>query len=292
MTTSVPTVDWVAAQEALRDMVGRVTAMLRTITEPDADCLGRWKLSDLAVHLSQAWVVVPALARNDLSVVPDAVPSLAGLEPEATSFLGDVRELTTMTVAGVDSEPERDLKVLADRIEERAAAFFVDIAGTSAHEPRPWLVEGAVVDRSVLTCHLLNETIVHGYDIAVTAGRRFPVQRSYATLVLVGFIIPVIRAIDPRALVNQERAAGLQATFEVHLRGGRSAAFILDDGEVRVESSEHRHIDCHISADPWTMLLVAWGRKSQWPAIATGKFLAWGRKPWLGPKFATLINTL
>jgi hypothetical protein len=34
---------------------------------------------------------------------------------------------------------------------------------------------------------------------------------------------------------------------------------------------------------------VAWSRQSQWSAIAKGKLLAWGRKPWLGPRFKGLI---
>jgi hypothetical protein len=41
-------------------------------------------------------------------------------------------------------------------------------------------------------------------------------------------------------------------------------------------------VDCHTSADAAALLLVAWGRQSQSEAIARGKLLAWGRKPWLG----------
>jgi hypothetical protein len=36
-----------------------------------------------------------------------------------------------------------------------------------------------------------------------------------------------------------------------------------------------------ISADPAALLLVLYKRRSQWPAIARGKLLAWGRRPWL-----------
>jgi hypothetical protein len=39
--------------------------------------------------------------------------------------------------------------------------------------------------------------------------------------------------------------------------------------------------DVSISADPAALLLVLYKRRSQWPAIARGKLLAWGRRPWL-----------
>ncbi|MCA1696534.1 MAG: hypothetical protein LC749_18430 [Actinobacteria bacterium] len=56
-----------------------------------------------------------------------------------------------------------------------------------------------------------------------------------------------------------------------------------------VEPSSRR-VDCHISADPVAFLLVVWNRQSQWTAIAKGKLMAWGRKPWLGPQFRPLMR--
>jgi hypothetical protein len=37
-------------------------------------------------------------------------------------------------------------------------------------------------------------------------------------------------------------------------------------------------------------MMIFWGRKDQWSAIATGKLMAWGRKPWLGFRFKSLIR--
>jgi hypothetical protein len=44
-----------------------------------------------------------------------------------------------------------------------------------------------------------------------------------------------------------------------------------------------------VSADPVTYLLVGYGRRSPWPAIARGGILAWGRMPWLALRFASLF---
>jgi hypothetical protein len=51
-----------------------------------------------------------------------------------------------------------------------------------------------------------------------------------------------------------------------------------------------RRPDCTIVAEPVTFFLLALGRRSAAGAIARGKILAWGRKPWLAPGFPTLFT--
>jgi hypothetical protein len=286
--TMVATGEWTRAQDALRDEVQRVTALLRSVRRPDAPSVGEWSLGDVAMHLSQAWIVVPGLARRDLSEVHELMPDVN--DRPGPSLLSDVWELGGVTALGVRSDPERDLGVLADRIEERAAAFFALASGASALDRRPWLVEGIEVRLPTLTYHLLNETIVHGYDIAHADGRRWPIDRSHAASVIDGFLIPIIQRLDRRAMVDQDAAAGLRATYELHVRGGASHVWAFDDGALTIEAPSSRRIDCHLSADPADLLLVAWARKSQWSAIGRGKLVAWGRKPWLGPRFRGLMR--
>jgi hypothetical protein len=48
-----------------------------------------------------------------------------------------------------------------------------------------------------------------------------------------------------------------------------------------VNPSEPGRIDAHVSADAGALLLVLYGRESQWRHIAAGRMLAWGRRPWL-----------
>ncbi len=287
---TVSTVDWVEAQEALRDMAGRLTAMLRTIADPGEIALGEWTLTEVAMHLSQAWVVVPGLARDDLSRAHEVLPGTAGTAGD--SLIRDIWELGATTKLGVRTDPERDLGVLADRIDERAAEFFAESTSRSADERHAWLVEGTTAPQVMLTCHLLNETVMHGYDIALTGGAPWKIEPAYAAMVVAGFIIPVMQALDPHALVDQQRAAGLRATYEFRLRGGARFTFVFDDGQMHIEAPSARRIDCHLSVDPAAMLLVAWARKSQWPAIAKGQLVAWGRKPWLGLRFRSLIRDL
>jgi uncharacterized protein (TIGR03083 family) len=273
---------WERAQDALRDEVRRVTALLRAVPDPAAPAVGSWNLAETAMHLSQVWLVAPGLAKADLSGIYEVIPNLEGTAGD--SLIRDIWELDGVTRLGVRSDPERDPGVIVDRIEARAQAYFEGCAGRSAEQRRPWLVEGSSVSLATLTGHLLNETVVHGHDIARAAGRRWPIEPSTAATVLADFVI-----LDPRALVS-EHAAGARAVFDLRIRGGSRFRFVFDDGAMRIEEPSSRGTDCHISADPVALLMLVCGRRSQWTAIGTGQLTAWGRKPWLGPRFRAFLR--
>jgi hypothetical protein len=282
------TTEWVRSRAALELAVDRVAALLRSVPDPGAPAVGEWNVGELAVHLSQVWLAVPGLARADLSELYRVVPRLAGIAGD--SLVRDIWDLAEATQLGVRSEPERNPAVLADRIEAEAARYLADAADRDPDEPRPWLVEGVLVPRRTLTCHLLNETVMHGADIARAAGLPWPVDPADAAMLLTGFVVPVIRALHPTAMVDQARAAGVTATYDVRIRGHASYHFVFDRGELRVEDPAPRPVDCHLSADPVALLHLVWGRRNQWRDIARGRLVAWGRRPWLGPRLRGLMR--
>jgi hypothetical protein len=285
---AVATVDWQQAAAALADEVARATALLRSVRDGTVPALGRWSLVEVAMHLSQAWIVVPGLAQDDLSSAYDLLPDLRGAA--GASLIREMWDLSEATMAGVRADPERDLRVIADRIDERAAAFLGGLSPQSAQGHHPWLVEGVIVSLPTLICHLLNETIVHGSDIASAAGRRWSISRAHAVMILDGFLVPVLASLPPRTMVDQQTAKGRRITYEIRVRGAERHLFAFDDGQLFIERPGARSVDCHISADPAAMLLVAWGRRSQWSAIGRGQLVAWGRKPWLGPRLRALVR--
>ena len=130
---SVAIGEWTRAQSALREEIRRVTELLRSVRNPGAPALGHWSAAEVAMHLSQAWLAVPGLARKDLSGVYDVLP---GLEAQAgDSLMLDVWDLSGVTTMGVRADEERDLHVLADRIEQRAEGYFAGFAGASGGPP-------------------------------------------------------------------------------------------------------------------------------------------------------------
>jgi uncharacterized protein (TIGR03083 family) len=288
MVASVSAAQWQQSQDALRNEVRRVTTLMRSITDPGVPAVGQWNIAEVAMHLSQNWMLVPGMARQDLSRYKAVVPGI--VEVAGDSMISDMRDNAIMNDRALKSDAERGLAVLTDRIEERAQEYFAECAGHSPDEQRPWTVEGTTLPLSALTCNLLNETIIHGYDIAKAAGRKWRINPAHAAMVVQRFFIPVIQTCEPGTFVNAEQAAGLQVSYQVHLRGDGRINFVFDDGSLRVEEPSARRVDCHILADPAAFFMVFWQRQSQWNAIAKGQLIAWGRKPWLGLKFRSLIR--
>ena len=79
MVASASVAQWQQSQKALRDEVRRVTTLMRSISEPEIPAVGQWNIAEVAMHLSQAWMVVPGLARRDLSRIHAVVPGMAGV---------------------------------------------------------------------------------------------------------------------------------------------------------------------------------------------------------------------
>ncbi len=271
MPSTLPEVDETAAQAAVADAGARVSALLRSVTHPDAPALGEWDVTDVAVHVSHVVDIVGAMATGTDSMAPE---------------IWDVAKLTTMLVAG---ESERDLAVLATRIDASTARLLVALRSGAKGERRKWLVEGVEMPMSSLACHALNELVVHGRDIAQADGVPWPVEREHARLILRVFLFPVLAAVRG-SMVDKEAAAGVKATYDVRLRGGGGAVIRFDDGDLSVSATPDGPVDCHLSVDPVTFMLVAWGRVGQWPAIGRGQLFAWGRKPWLGLELRAMLR--
>jgi len=265
------TVDPAAARAATATAAARLTGLLRSVASPAAPALGEWDVTDVAVHVSHAVDAVTATAR--------------GSEP----VLEDVWDLSTMSGMLVRGEAERHLPAIADRIDAGVTTFLSVAEGVADDPVRSWLVRGVDVPMSMLTCQVLNELSVHGRDIAVTQGVTWTIPRADAAMVLLGYLFPALDGLG-RAIVDQQAAAGVRATYELRLRGGGRAFMRFTDGDLTVGTQPLAPVDCHLSVDPETFLLVSWGRLSQWPGIGRGRLLAWGRRPWLGLKLREMLR--
>lgn len=266
------TVDDRAARAALAEVAPRLTALIRSVRDPAAPAVGEWSAGEVAIHLAQAWEVLAALS--------------AGGTDSPISEVGDLAALTTAMVQG---DPVRDLSGVADRIDHSVGAYLAALPQPGRSEA-PWLIEGITVPPSTFSCHLLSETLVHGDDIARSQKTRWPIAPAHAALAMTGFVLPMLGAIDPRALVDQEKARGLRACYDLRVRGGGRVFIVIDDGAVVVEPPSSRPVDCHLSGHPSALLLVFFSRRSQWPAILRGRLGAWGRRPWLGHRLRAVMR--
>jgi SCP-2 sterol transfer family len=288
VAVSVSKAQWQQSQAALRDEVRRVTTLMRSIADPSISAVGRWNIAEVAMHLSLNLMLVLGQTRQDVSRYKAVVPANFGVTGD--SLIPDMEDNAELNALGLKSDTERDLAVLADRIEQQAEEYFGECAKRSPDEPRQWTVAGTTLPLWALTCNLMSEMMTHGYDMARAVRREWRIEPTHAAMVIQQLFVPVVQTCHPRTFVNAEKAADLRATYQVHLRRDGRLNFIFDDGSLSVEEPSSRRVDCHISADPAAFFMMFWQRQSQWNAMAKGQVLAWGRAPWLGLRFKSLIR--
>jgi hypothetical protein len=265
-------VGWAEAQVAVASMASRIASLIRSIPDPAAPALGAWDAGGLAAHLTHVFEVDRDLL-NDL--------------PSPLEHLADLWQLTQ---AKVRDEAVCDPAALADRLESAAAAFLSVASGLNGTEPRMW-VGGVKVTASALAGHIMNESMVHGLDLARATGQRWPITAADARMALLGFICPMYRSLgQPEFAVNQQRAAGLHAVYDVRVRGGGRLFFVFADGGLTIAEPSDRRVDCHLWADARAIMLLAWHRTGLARPVLQGRVIPWGRRPWLAFRLPGLLQ--
>ena len=223
--------------------------------------LGTWGVGEVASHVSHVF-------RVDSDAIAGRPVPVTELRPSAVAAMND---------AQLEVDRERDAGVLADRI-EALLEDFLEISGVSDNDEVTWL-DGIRIPASAAACHLLEELLVHGHDVATAAGRPWRIAPSHAALAIRGAAGPIVNAADPMAFVVPERARGFRARFDIILRGYDRFSFLFQDGSAMAPAGSGP-FDAHLSADPSAALLLMLGRMDVLPLVLRGRLLVWGRRPW------------
>ena len=267
-------IDFADVRVALSDTGAQTMALLGSLDHTVvAVPRSMWTVGEVAAHLA-----------TDVGINADAA---AGI-PFDIDMPADARtaeRMVSLNSRAVAQVSERDPGVLAEMVEASVARFLAATDGRSGGErlATPWYGDDVILDLDTAACVVLGELVVHGHDIARALGRRWPIDPSHAALVLCGVASMLPLYVDPNA------AAGVSARYAVHVRRHQGFIVSIDAGVVTTEEPGAA-ADCHISADPVALLLVAYGRKGQWSQIAQGRMLAWGRRPWLAPALLGLFS--
>ncbi|MEV6205601.1 maleylpyruvate isomerase family mycothiol-dependent enzyme [Kitasatospora sp. NPDC051914] len=225
-----------------------------------------WTVGEAAAHLALANDLMAALAAGEERTYGDGTPgSLAAANEES---------LAAFT--------ERDPAVLGAEIARHARAFTAAAERRDGTEPARSPLGPMDVD--TLGAYLLTHMLGHLYDIAVALRRPHPIDRARVVLTLPFLTAAMPRVVDPRS------AAGHDACYELRLRGGERFAVTFTDGGAAVSEEPPRRPDCTILTEPVAFFLMALGRYTATDALTRGKVLAWGRKPWLAPRFPALFT--
>ena len=115
----------------------------------------------------------------------------------------------------------------------------------------------------------LGEYRLHGRDVAKALDRPWPITPDDARLVLAS-ALPLLPL-----LVDPSTTADVRAAYDLRVRGGPQVGVVIRDGRLTV-GGDDGPVDCHVSAEPVALLLVSYGRRSQWGPALTGKLLGVG----------------
>ena len=260
------------ARAALREVASDLVTLVRTVRDPDFASVGTWTAGDVAAHLSHVFRFdTDAIAAKP---VPDAIVTTAGMAEVNARMLAE--------------DTERDPAVLADRLGTLAAEFD-DVASRSRAATVGWL-QGVRLPASVVACHLLEECLVHGHDLAKAAGQPWPIPRHHALRAVEGGVLPLIAALPPTAFVDQEKAGSFRGRFELRLRGGSRTVMAFDRGALTLGTGRAPDVDARVSADPAALMLTFIGRQGIGKPLLDGKLAAWGPRPWKLARMLTAIT--
>lgn len=201
---------------------------------------------------------------------------------DAEPDLDELRNMPQWNLEKVEEVEERDLSVLADRIEQATGALIDYLSAVKSTEEVPWYC-GISLPVNVSLAMRLIEVVLHGHDVARAQRRPWEIARDDALIVAYAgaYIAPF--------LVKPEQAT-FSASLAVRFRHAASLLFRLADGAVTVDVPSGRpYCDCRISAEPRAWILTSSGRMSPVLASLRGSIVAWGRQPWLALRFQRLF---
>lgn len=246
------------ARAAVGEVLPRLTALVRGLAASPRPAVGHWTVPDVVCHVSHA---------VDLDTTALAGGPLPGIEPTPAGTAAWNSQMLA-------SDRERDLGVLADRIDVRGTAFLEQ----APTEPTVAWIFGARLAPSVVACHLLAELLLHGHDIAKATGAPWVIEPNHAALAITGGGVPIINAC-PDLWVRHTVEPTARARIELRLRGGHRLTLALDQ-RLTAEQPPAGDADAYLATTPEQALLIFFGRRSPWAVAASGGAIVWGRRPW------------
>ncbi|MEW2131463.1 maleylpyruvate isomerase family mycothiol-dependent enzyme [Streptomyces sp. NPDC005435] len=252
---------------AIRETAGEIAALLDGAADMNRPVPGlEWTVGETAAHLALANGLMAELASGREHRYGDGTP----------------QSLAAANARSLAEFPERGAKPLAAMIVEQAGVFLDAVGGGAAEGTL--LTPLGPMDRTVLGSYLLTHMLGHGYDLARALRRPHMIDPARVALCL-----PFLKTAMPR-VADAGAASGLTARYTLRVRGGETFGVAFADGAVQVLPGPPERSDCTLLTEPVTFLLIALGRRGPWQAMARGGVLAWGRKPWLAPRFPTLFT--
>ena len=252
--------------DALGLLSGRFTTLLRSGLPADRAVTGLdWTVRELGAHLASG-----AIAYGEMTV--------GGASPYRS-----IEARATTNRERIADEANDDLDALAATIDREVASMTPRLKALRETDEMPWH-GGITLPATAFIGAMVAEFMFHGLDLARTAGADWPLDRSDARSAIDFFNAATPYVVDTTA------AKGVTAAFDVRYRGYEPATFRFDDGALTVTPGRAERADVRLSVDPVAFLMLGYRRTTLPKVLASGRAVAWGRRPWLAFRFAGLFE--
>lgn len=270
------TTDGAALAAVLRTESARLCRLLAAGVDMGRPVPGLdWTVAQVAAHLLSVYGVFGA------AVAGEDVSSLFSETPDSPTLAGRITAVNDFAVGLLTLDDPVEASAAIGAAAARLAAAVEahpDLAQTIA---TPWYGRAAVHEVATVAALAGSETLVHTFDIARGLGVRHRLSAAAAAVVT-----PIVFARMLPYTVDARAAQGVTARYEVRLRGAARLRLAIEDGVATAGPAGSGPVDCVLSITPVAALLTGFGRRPVWRAVLAGQSFAYGRKSWLGPRFA------
>lgn len=272
--------DLTAARTLVPELAARAARVIEGIGDPKTSSpLPGWNAADVAVHLGMACTAYAAATTEGLD--PKRWGAFVPEHPDLQQRVA-VLNATTLSLAAPDA-----YLAVPGQIRHSAASLAEALRDRDPGEecPIPWFGADTPLSLAAVVGLFLSETVLHTLDVARATGQTWTIPPAVARLIIsLAYLDTMPRTLDTA------RAGTMKASVRIHVRGG--VTFGVDVDGPRVETRRDPApgpAGCRISVDPVAFVLVASGRTTMARQVAAGRMVAYGRKPWLGPRIAGLF---
>ena len=279
MPETVTQEQWRAVRASLARTVDRF-ADLVTAVPAGTRATRHWSVADTAAHVASIAWWYSSMVHVDGSVpIPGIRDQLLATTVDTVADLNDV-------VLGQFTE--RDPVVLAQRLRTDIAEVLRMSERLDPATPMTWLGDARVPLAGVLS-HLVNELLVHGWDIARAARVRWEIPPADAARFFELFVVGVVHYDYGRLLDTDDPPSERRVAVEFRSDHTSPVTLVLHRGRVSLEQPRPDN-DVRLWFDPATLCLMLFGRVSRVRAVLTGRVTVRGRRPWLLPKFLRTVR--
>ncbi|MEV0697029.1 maleylpyruvate isomerase N-terminal domain-containing protein [Saccharopolyspora sp. NPDC050389] len=269
--TSITAERWRSVRTSLRETGGRFAELASSERNPQGSAIGTWSAGETAAHVATVTSMYTALLSSPENSHP--FPEIA--QRVRSAALDEIAALNDFTLRHMT---ERDPRVLGQRIRDDIEVVLDATADLDPAEPVGWL-GGARLPVAGWCAHLLNELLIHGHDIAGSAGTRWEVPQPDAALAFELFLVALLSN-DTGKLLSHEPIRRDRVAVEFRSRYTSPVVLTAHDGRITATASA-REIDVHVFFQPAGLMLILFGRLGKLRAALTGRAVVWGRRPWL-----------